>query len=103
MQLQTIGSDCIELLHAITSALSDWSASVSRAMQQQRWGNKKQRNQLLDTVSELRETGIWLPAAAGNLLSCMREYKLYDMADGQQLLYSLGQLLRRVRRCLSLP
>ena len=84
----------------MVDALSDWSAAAESAAQQQQHqlpGNKRQPADLADTISELHERSIWLPAAAGSLLLLMREHPLYAQVDDkQQLLDTLGQLLQEV-------
>ena len=82
-------------------ALSDCSAAVGSAVQQQQQPAKR-----LAAASELHERSIWLPAAGGSLLLLMREHPLYSrIADTRQLLDTLGQLLQEVLwcRCLGLP
>lgn len=89
---------CCNLLHTIADVLSEWSAAVSRAVEQlQRLDDAQLCCQLVDEASELHLSGIWLPAAACDLLRCMREQFLYWAVDKRQLLNTLGQLTRKVQ------
>jgi hypothetical protein len=97
---QNLASWCCELLGAIADALSDWSAAVGRAgqqLQQQLRCSTQQPAEPLGTASDLHETGIWLPAAASNLLARL-QLLLYSgsAVDELQLHGVLAILLRKV-------
>ena len=97
--LQDAASNGIELLRALIDALSDCSAAVGSAVQQQQRlaGNKQQPGELVTKASELHERSMWLPAAAGSLMLLMGEHMLYGrVGSTQQLLDILGQLLQEV-------
>lgn len=85
--VQNLAPDCLELLRAITDALQEWSANVSRASRQQ---------QQQQTPCEMLHTGTLLSEAASSLLHCMGKHSLSRAIDGWQLLDALRQPLHRV-------
>jgi hypothetical protein len=95
--VQEVAPSCFSLLHTIADVLSEWSAAVSRAVEQLQLSDDKQLCcQLVEKASDLHLSGIWLPAAACDLLRCMREQFLYWAVDKRQLLNTLGQLTQQV-------
>jgi hypothetical protein len=97
---QGLAEDCIEVLRATVDKLSDWSAAVERAIQQQQQQltpGTQQHAQQRSTVCELQETRLWLLLAAASLLHNMWCHKLLcSLHDKRQLLDALGQLARQV-------
>ena len=93
--LQDVASMGLELLEAISDALADWSATVGRAVQRLTTSTRQPALQQ-DAAAELHETRTWLLLAAGSMLQCMWSEVLYSKVHEQQLLDTLGQLLRRV-------
>ena len=96
LRLQDMADKSLDLLQAISDALSDWSGAVSRAAQQQP-GSGRQPAMSQDEAAELHETSFWLLLAAASLLLCMWKEALCSRVHERQLLGTLGQLLRRVR------
>ena len=96
LRLQDMADKSLDLLQAISDALSDWSGAVSRAAQQQP-GSGRQPAMSQDEAAELHETSFWLLLAAASLLLCMWSEALCSRVHERQLLGTLGQLLRRVR------
>ena len=96
LRLQDMADKSLDLLQAISDALSDWSGAVSRAAQQQP-GSGRQPAMSQDEAAELHETSFWLLLAAASLLLCMWKEALCSRVHERQLLDTLGQLLRRVR------
>jgi hypothetical protein len=96
LRLQDMAAKSLDLLQAISDALSDWSGAVSRAAQQQPGGGR-QPAMSRDEAAELHETSFWLLLAAASLLLCMWQEALCSRVHPRQLLDTLGQLLRRVR------
>ena len=87
----------MELLGAVTEALSDWSAAVGSAVQQaQLAASTQQRGPSVGTVFELHQSDIWLPAAACRLLECLQNEAVWAHADKKKLLDSLSQLFQQV-------
>jgi hypothetical protein len=102
--VQEVAPTCFSLLHTIADGLSQCSAAVSRAVEQlQRSDDEQLSVQLVNKASELRHCGFWLPAAACDLLHCMRERFVYWAVDTRQLLITLGHLVQRVRANLGVP
>ena len=94
--MQGIAAHGLEVLLALESELSAWSASVRRAAQHSTHSTQRDAA-LRGTPSELSETGTWLLLAAGSLLLFLRITHLCNTVDERQLLDIMGRLVVRVR------
>ena len=100
--MQGIAQDCLEVLCTAADALKQWSVDVSRHVQQQTLADSRQQpGHPTKSAAELHMTVVWLLQLATDLLHAMRRQELCSDVDQRLLLNTLGQLVRRVRCCLS--
>lgn len=98
--MQAIAQDCFELLRVAAAALRQWSVDVSRAIQQQPLTDSKQHSaKAPKSTNELDATSDWLLIVVKDLVHTMWQQELCILVDQPLLLDTLGQLVRRVRRC----
>ena len=105
---QEIAPDCLQLLLALEDAFADFSSAVGRALRQQQQQQQQQRQQTdsarQHTQHAQRLVSFWklhqlsnaLSLAVASLLNLMQKPEVRCPLDKQQLLSTLGQLVRRV-------
>lgn len=89
-----MASECLNLLLAISDALSDWSSGAGKMLQYST-GGVLEHADLPNIVFGMHEASFWLPQATGSLMLCMLEHQIWDNVGRRQLLDTLGSLFTR--------
>ena len=100
--MQGIAQDSFELLHTVAARLRQWVVNAGRRVQQQQLTDRKQQpNEPPESADRLIVTCIWLLVVAKDLLHTIWRQELCIAMNQPLLLDTVGQLVHRVRGCLS--